>query len=226
MKKPKVSVLILTFNAPRYVYTTLKTIQKTNYDNLEIIVFDNNSRINTKIVNLYALSKGWINRLIFSPKNILFSPGNNEAFKNISDDSEYILLLNSDVEIRDPEWLNALLKIHSYGATSYGLCVNEPLRADGYCFLVDTKLYRKYKLDSNFEWWWGLTKFQAEILAKEDCNITAVKNHDEFIYHFGGRSRKGFANAKALKKAKGLNLEIEKVKSWFKDKQIRIIDNL
>ena len=74
MRNPKVSILILTYNAPRYVYKTLKSLQKTDYDNYEIIVFDNNSRLITRLINLFALSKGWISRLIFSPKNILFSP--------------------------------------------------------------------------------------------------------------------------------------------------------
>ncbi len=223
---PKVSILILTYNAPEYVYKTLKSLRKTDYDNYEIIVFDNNSRIFTKLLNLYALKKNWMNRLIFSPKNILFSPGNNEVFKNISEDSKYTLLLNSDIEIKDKNWLKKLIEIHKYGATSYGVCVNEPIRADGYCFLVDTELYRKYKLDEDFEWWWGLTKFQAEILEKEHCEIKAVRNHNNIIVHFGGGSRKGFFNTKDLKKAKGLDLEIEKVKEWFKHNKIEVIESL
>lgn len=223
---PKVSIVILTFNAPTYVYKTLKSLQLTSYDNYEIIVFDNNSRFTTKLVNLSALGKKWIDKLIFSPKNILFSPGNNEAFKGISEDSMYTLLLNSDIEIKDPDWLNKLVDLHEFGATAYGICFNEPIRADGYCFLVDTELYRKYKLDEEFEWWWGLTKFQAEILEKEKCKIKAVKNHDDIIIHFGGASRKGFFNARDLKKANGLYLEIDKVKKWFSSNSIEVIDKL
>lgn len=226
MRNPKVSILILTYNAPRYVYKTLKSLQKTDYDNYEIIVFDNNSRLITRLINLFALSKGWISRLIFSPKNILFSPGNNEAFKSISGDSEFTVLLNSDIEIKDKDWLKKLFEIHEYGAVSYGLCVNEPIRADGYCFLVNTELYKKYKLDEQFEWWWGLTKFQAEILENENCKVKAVKHHDNIIVHFGGASRKGFFNTKDLQNAKGLNQDIEKVKKWFLNNKIDVIDKL
>ncbi len=223
---PKVSILILTYNAPKYVYKTLQSLAKTDYENYEVIVFDNDSRLTTKLVNLYSLRKKWINKLVFSPENILFSPGNNEAFKNISKDSKYTLLLNSDIEIKDKSWLKKLIKIHEYGATSYGICVNEPIRADGYCFMVDTDIYRKYKLDEEFEWWWGLTKFQAEILEKEKCKIKAIKNHDDIILHFGGGSRKGFFNTKELRKAKGLDMEIEKVKLWFSGNKIEVIEDI
>ncbi|NGF56545.1 glycosyltransferase [Parapedobacter sp. SGR-10] len=225
-RSPKVSILILTYNAPKYVYKTLKSLQLTSYDNYEIIVLDNGSRLFTKIINTYALSKKWISKLVFLPKNILFSPGNNEAFKNISDDSKYTLLLNSDVEIKDSNWLNKLIGIHEFGATAYGMCINKPIRADGYCFLVDTELYRKYKLDEEFEWWWGLTRFQAEILEKENCKIKVVKNHDHILVHFGGASRKGFFNTKDLQSAKGLDLAVEEVKSWFSKTEIEIIDSL
>ncbi|GAB3005809.1 hypothetical protein GCM10027051_01000 [Niabella terrae] len=226
MKQPKVSIVVLTYNAPKYVYRTLRSLYTTVYGNYEVIVFDNNSRLITKLVNLYALKRGWIDRLIFSPKNILFSPGNNEAVKSIAADSEYVLLLNSDVQIRHSEWLDKLMSIHEYGATALGVCKNEPQRADGYCFLTDRKLYEKYKLDEEFEWWWGLTKYQAEILNKEVCNVKAVIAHEDLLIHFGGASRKGFWNVKDLNNAKGLEQSVIEVKSWFNRKSVEIIDRL
>lgn len=34
MKKPKISIIILTFIAPLYVYKTLKSLQKTDNKNI------------------------------------------------------------------------------------------------------------------------------------------------------------------------------------------------
>ena len=44
----KVSIIILTYNAHRFVKHTLDTLRKTDYQNKEIIVFDNNSNESTK----------------------------------------------------------------------------------------------------------------------------------------------------------------------------------
>lgn len=224
MKKPKISIIILTFNAPLYVYKTLKSLQKTDYKNIEIIVFDNNSRLLTKLINLFSLLFKWVDKLIYSKDNILFSPGNNQAFKNISDDTELVLLLNSDIEIKNSKWLDKLVEIHERGIVSYGAVMREPIRADGYCLLVNRDLYEKYQLDEDFEWWWGITKLQANLLANENCKIKAVKNHNNMIVHFGGASRKGFMNAKDFENAKGLKTDIETIKKWFGYKKIEIIN--
>jgi len=226
MKKPKISIIILTFNAPFYVYKTLRSLQKTDYENVEIIIFDNNSRFLTKLINLFSLLFKWVDKLIYSKSNILFSPGNNQAFKNISNDTELILLLNSDIEIKNNRWLDKLVEVHERGIVSYGAVMKEPIRADGYCLLVNRDLYEKYQLDENFEWWWGVTKLQAELLAKENCKIKAIKNHDNMLVHFGGASRKGFMNAKDFKNAKGLETDIETIKKWFGHKKVEIINSI
>jgi len=222
--KPLVSIIILTYNAPKYVYKTLLSLQKTSYENYEVIVFDNNSRLKTKLINLYFQSRGQIKKLILSDKNLLFAKGNNQAFSNISKNSKYVVLLNSDVLIKDPDWLTNLLKIHQYGATAFGSVLSEPIRADGYCFLTDTELYEKYKLDENYEWWWGLTKYQAQIMEKENATVKAVSNHNTQIYHFGGASRKGY-DALDSQNALGLDIDINEVKSWFINNKVEIIEN-
>lgn len=56
--------------------------------------------------------------------------------------------------------------------------------------------------------------------------MKAVKHHDNIIVHFGGASRKGFFNTKDLQNAKGLNQDIEKVKKWFLNNKIDVIDKL
>ena len=91
--------------------------------------------------------------MIFSDRNLLFAGGNNEASKYVSKDSKFILLLNSDVEIRNKEWLEKMISVHKKGVTACQVCSYDDNRPDGWCLLVDKNLYLNYKLDSKrFTW--------------------------------------------------------------------------
>lgn len=217
--KPLISIIVLTYNAPSYVRKTLRTLAKTSYPNYEVIVFDNNSRFWTRQVLLASQKRGWAKRVILSDENLLFAAGNNEAFKAISSDAKYVLLLNSDVKIVDPKWLDKLFSIHERGVSTLGFCASAPARGDGYCFLIDRDLYGKYLLDTEFQWWWGITKLQSLIL-RDGLKVKAVKEHEELLHHYGG------ASGDAWKKAKGMDVDIEDVKRWFEKNEVEIIEKL
>lgn len=137
-----------------------------------------------------------------------------------SKDATHFLLLNSDVEIKDKDWLYKLVQLHdTEGITAFGCVKSAPLRADGYCLLIDRWLYEKYRLDESFEWWWSVTKLESQVL-KEGLCIRAVDNHESLLHHFGGASGRGWVNAK------GMDIGFEEVVGWFVDKkaEVRIID--
>lgn len=217
----KVSILMLTYNAPKYVKESILTL-KENTKNIdyELIVLDNHSKFMTRRLLEKLEKKGFMDKLILSDKNLLFAKGNNVAFEAASD-SEYIVLLNSDVKINSSNWLETLLKIHPKegGISAFGAVDSEPIRADGYCLLIDKNLYEKYKLDETYEWWWGVTKLESMVL-KEGKKIVAVRNHEEFIHHYGGKSGKGYKNAK------GMDADRNEVKKWFDNNKVEIIDQL
>lgn len=102
-----------------------------------------------------------------------------------------------------------------------GAVVFEPIRADGYCMLIDKHLYDRYQLDEHFEWWWSITKLQSQIL-NEGLKIRAVKNHEHYIHHYGGKSGDGW------KGALGMDINIEEVKRWFDNKKenVEIIEKI
>lgn len=77
--------------------------------------------------------------------------------------------------------------------------------------LVDKPIYDKYKLDEEFEWWWSITKIQAEIL-KNEGDLLGFKNHNRFLYHYGGKSGHAFKNAK------GMDVDRQKILKWFENK--------
>jgi cellulose synthase/poly-beta-1,6-N-acetylglucosamine synthase-like glycosyltransferase len=216
---PKISILILTFNAIGYVYKTLDSLQRLTPDiDYEVIVVDNNSRLGLKLSLPLMLKRGWIDKLCLLNYNSLFAEGNNVASRLARPDATHFLLLNSDVEIRDPNWLKVLLNSHEEGITSYGVVPSNPIaRVDGYCFLIDKPLYQKHLLDESHQWWWAITKLQAKVLT-DGYSVKGYAEHEQYLHHFGGKSGKGF------KKAKGMDINPDEVIGWFNNKSIEIVD--
>lgn len=152
---------------------------------------------------------------------MLFAGGNNVGAMCSNIGSDYLLLLNSDILVVNPLWLKKLVDIHPTegGVSSFGVVLDPPKRADGYCFLVNRELYMNYMLDENFQWFWGITKLQSQLL-KDNERIVCVENHENMIHHYGGRSGKGF------KDAKGMGIDIEEVKKWFTCGEIEVINSI
>lgn len=189
---PSISILILTHNATYYVFKTLYTLRKTAGVDYEVVVVDNDSWLGLKLLLPILLRKKWINQLFLLNRNAYFAEGNNIASRLARPNSTHFLLLNSDVEIRRPDWLAVLLANHEYGITSYGVSAkdNTP-RVDGYCFLIDKSLYLKYQLDESFPWGGSISKLQAQVLD-EGHTVKGYANHNLFLYHYGRKSGKAY----------------------------------
>ena len=96
---PKVTIVILNWNGKNYLEKFLPSVLLTQYQNFEIIVADNGS--NDDSISFLQTSYPSI-RLIRFSENLGFAKGYNEALKQM--ESDYYLLLNSDVEVT-PGWL-------------------------------------------------------------------------------------------------------------------------
>lgn len=214
-----ISIIMLVHGAPIYAKNTIETLQMTK-EKFELIVLDNASDKKTKKMLLKLQEKGLIDKLIYSKDNTLFAKGNNIAFNFCSKESDKIVLLNSDIDIRNQDWLTEMLAIHKKGITTLGAVEGNPwTRGDGYCLLIDKDLYGKYKLDEEFEWWWSVTKLEAQVLH-DNFSVIAVKNHENLIFHYGKMSGTDF------KKAKGMQIQGEEVKKWFDNRKITIIESI
>ena len=134
--------------------------------------------------------------------------------------SSHVLLLNSDVEVRDADWLSRLMALHHRGATSFGFVDADPVpRADGYCLLVDRDLMLQHGLDEDFEWYWSITKLQAELLCAGH-RVRAVREHDHLLHHFGGKS----GQPVVTRNAKGMDLDRDQVRGWFGARSVEVIE--
>lgn len=209
----KVSIVMLTYNAPLYIMHSINGIRRyTKNVNYELVVYDNSSKNLTKKLLKKMQDKKMIDNLIFSDKNYYFVGGNNRAVKHISDDSEYILLLNSDIEIRNKYWLENLLKVHKKGVTACQVCDENDCRPDGWCLLVDREIYFKLLLDEEkFTWYFSIADFTSRVM-KKGYSIQSIRKYDNFIFHFGGASEisSNISNA-SLKDGENVN-------NWFPHK--------
>jgi glycosyltransferase involved in cell wall biosynthesis len=210
---------MLTHNAPEYVELSIRTLARyTRNVNYELVVVDNASGQPTKDCLNQLQREGLIQHLTLLGYNSFFAAGNNIAAGHAAADSTYLLLINSDVEIKDPNWLSNLLDVHKPGITAYGV-VEAPLRVDGYCLLVDAALYRERLLDENHQFFWAVTKFQAALLA-QGHSVQGYAEHERYLHHFGGKSGKDF------KSAKGLVVTQAELAECFQGKTIRVLDAL
>lgn len=218
-KKKNISIVVLTYNALKYVKLCIESLSRTSEVEYNVVVVDNASDKDTKNFLHESMLSNKIDVLCNLESNRLFSKGNNVGVKISPEESNYVLLLNSDVEILDPMWLKRLLDVHKEGITTYGACVGSefPNRGDGYCFLIDRHLYETYWLDESFPWFWSITKLQGKVLS-EGYSVQAISDHKNIIKHYGGSSGDVYKKCK-----NSVEIDLQKVKSWFGESEVEIL---
>jgi len=103
MAAPRVSIVIVSWNALSLVRKCLPSVVATDYPNHEIILADNASTDGTAawVARSYPSVK-----IVRHAENLLFAAGNNRAIPHATGD--YVVLLNNDVEV-PPGWLRPLV---------------------------------------------------------------------------------------------------------------------
>lgn len=221
-----ISIIIPVFNAPDFLLKCINSIRENTEEvDYSIVVVDNCSNIETKNILHNLLVSNQINIVCFLEKNRFWSEANNIGASISDQKCNQFLLLNSDVEILDKFWLKKLINVHKYGYTSYGVIAENtrlglPKRGDGYCGLIDRNLYEKYKLDTNFPWWFSISKLQSQLLD-DGLSVQAIINHNKIIKHHGGAS----TTIKLPKQYTTLDTNISKY--WFTSANtVKIIYNI
>ncbi len=108
--KPKVSIIIPTRDKVEYLQPCVESLlDKTRYENYEVLVVDNQSSDPDTLDYYKQLSARYPQRvrILFFDKPFNFSEMNNWAAEQAS--GEYLLLLNNDTEVIQPDWLDRLL---------------------------------------------------------------------------------------------------------------------
>jgi glycosyltransferase involved in cell wall biosynthesis len=110
--KPKVTVIILTYNAKSTLGNILdeaiSSALDQDYENIEVIVVDNGSFDNT--YDHLKLKYGAKIKVIKFSRNYGYCLGNNLALRYVSSDTKYVLFQNSDA-ILSRNYIKELVKI-------------------------------------------------------------------------------------------------------------------
>ncbi len=127
--KAELTLVILNYNSQFWLKKSLTTLKEFYLDQtktkIKTVVVDNASQ--DESVDLIKEEFDWV-ELIESEKNLGFSAGNNLALKQI--ESEYVMLLNNDIELTDKSNLDTLLKFMDQNP-EVGVCTPKLLLADG-----------------------------------------------------------------------------------------------
>jgi len=105
---PLVSIVIPTRNGESILRVCLDSLRKTSYPNFEIIVVDNGSDDLDTLAFLSERSVEGQIRIWHDDQPFNFSAINNRAVKDAAV-GEFVLLLNNDIEVINPDWLDELV---------------------------------------------------------------------------------------------------------------------
>jgi GT2 family glycosyltransferase len=103
--RPLVSIITINYNQLHVTCALLDSLRKVSYPNVEVIVVDNCSAEDPRIVITQEYPEV---RLIVSDKNLGFAGGNNLGIRTSR--GQYVLFLNNDTEA-DPGFLEPLVEL-------------------------------------------------------------------------------------------------------------------
>lgn len=102
---PKIAIVILNWNGRKFLEQFLPSVLLSTYSNYEVVVADNASADDS----VAFLEQHYPTiRIIRLDKNFGFAKGYNETLKQV--ESDYYVLLNSDVEVT-PGWLEPMVSL-------------------------------------------------------------------------------------------------------------------
>lgn len=128
----KVTAVILNYNSFDDTKRCLSLLVQQNYSNFSIVVVDNASSRRCEVEKLRYLKKEYKFHLLISEYNHGFSAGNNIGIRYaIQNESDWILIINPDVEIRDYNFIEKVLAIKN-DWQSVGLIGTKSILPDGF----------------------------------------------------------------------------------------------
>jgi GT2 family glycosyltransferase len=104
--KPKISAVLLNYNNEQFTIDCLRSLQHATYCNLEVIVMDNGSKLESIQAIKAAARKAIVVEL---GENLGFTGGNNAGLKYaLAHGADYVILLNNDTIVA-PDMFDILI---------------------------------------------------------------------------------------------------------------------
>lgn len=111
MNNKKVTAVVLNYNSSTDCEKCISFLEKQDYQNKSIVIVDNASSNPNEKETLQKICKNKKNQLIFNSVNNGFSAGNNVGLRAaIQKGAEWMLIINPDVELRDPHYISFVME--------------------------------------------------------------------------------------------------------------------
>lgn len=204
---PQVSIIVLNHNYPHNIQRMLPSLQMTTGIDYETVVVDNGSTPDVVDIVKNLHLQGMIDTLVLEPDNNYFSEGNNIGVRASDPSTEFILLLNSDVEILKPDWLERMVewaqgipeKFYPYAWSTHPTVPSNVQRGivsidwvrnfdvpgcispDGWCCLIRREAWRE--IDPDFPMAYGIVKMLASIV-RDGYPCGCLCQFGKFIKHY------------------------------------------
>lgn len=236
---PQVSIVILNYYHPEVIEKCLKTLMITEGVDYEVVVVDNGSDDATVQALRGFKEEGLIDTLVEEKTNNYFSEGNNIGKRHASPDSEFILLLNSDVAFLRGDWLEKVLlwmegsasfwpavwdfkptqprcerkDIISVGWSHDANVVPGHARPEGWCLLIRRTVWQDMSQD--FPWLYGLDEMIGKVI-RAGAKVGVLFNYAPYLVHREGGSGKTHVPA--------LNKREPDIAAWLSGLDIETLD--
>jgi hypothetical protein len=104
-----VHIVVITYNGKRHLEYCFKALARTKYQNYQIILADNGS---VDGAPEYVEANFPECRILRNGANLGFAGGNNAAIVlSLRENAKYIVLVNDDTAVLDPEWLSRAVTV-------------------------------------------------------------------------------------------------------------------
>lgn len=108
-EEPRVSIIIPNKDEVDTLKTCLKAIEKTAYQNYEVIIVENNSASDETFRYYDSIVSDRIKVVYYPEKGFNYSKINNFGAKHAT--GEYFVLMNNDIEVLGEDWLSEMLAV-------------------------------------------------------------------------------------------------------------------
>ena len=105
---PKVSVIVLNWNKPDDTIVCVRSFEKLQYGNFELVVIDNGSTDDS--VAIFERCLPTVTR-IHTGRNLGYTGGNNVGIRfALSNGADYVLIVNNDTILINPSFVRTLIE--------------------------------------------------------------------------------------------------------------------